>query len=99
MVLAQADLEEDQEDGSSKAGRDQHYAENLSGQPAEEDAADAAGDDERGGRPECQDASTTGHGPKRYPWRRDRAPRGWPAEACRPGGTLPSQAPSKVGAI
>jgi hypothetical protein len=55
-VLAQADFEERQEHRSAQASRQQDDREDLPCDSADEHGACAAGEDERGGRPERQDA-------------------------------------------
>jgi hypothetical protein len=55
-VLTQADFEEYQQHGSAQASRHQDDGENLACDSSDEHGAHAAGDDERGGRPERQDA-------------------------------------------
>jgi hypothetical protein len=55
-VLAEADLQEHQEQGSAKPSRHQGDGEHLGGQPADQVGADRTGDNEHGGRPKRQDA-------------------------------------------
>jgi hypothetical protein len=61
-VLAQTDFEEHQQHRSAQASRHQNDREDLACDSRDEHGADAAGDDERGGRPERQDACAGGHG-------------------------------------
>jgi hypothetical protein len=55
-VLAETYLEEHQEHGAAQARGHEDEREDLARQPADERGADAAGDDERGGRSEREDA-------------------------------------------
>jgi hypothetical protein len=55
-VLAQADLKERQEHRSAQADRQQDDREDLACDSSKEHGAHAAGEHERGGRPERQDA-------------------------------------------
>jgi hypothetical protein len=81
-VLAQADFEEHQQHSSTQPGRDQHDREHLTGQPTDEGGARTAGEDEREGRPEREDAYARGHGSKVH------AHVDWTESSTRHGGAL-----------
>jgi len=64
VLLAQADLEERQEQGATKARRGQRDEQYLACQSAHEQTARHAGDDQGGGQPERQGARARRHGRK-----------------------------------
>jgi uncharacterized protein (TIGR00106 family) len=62
-VLAQADLEEPEEDRTAETCGDEAGGEDPAGQPIDQNGADHAGQDEHGGRPEREDPRARGHQP------------------------------------
>jgi hypothetical protein len=63
-VLAQADLQKDQQHGTAKPKRQQRDGEHLAGQAADQRGAQRTGNDEGRGRPIRQDAGPWSHAPK-----------------------------------
>jgi hypothetical protein len=66
-VLAQADLEEQEQNGAAQPEGHQGDREHLAGEPADHRGGDHTGDNQHGGRAISEDAPAGGHAPKVQP--------------------------------